>query len=305
MPACFWILCHCPDQEPCAEHTGTGCSFLGGRFISAEDQVGDAVTRECEAALAQLDRDSQRLDQIKAQLEARKAELERDRQDLDQQAAAASTRADRQAVVNREREIERKYRNLETEVRDLVREIDNLGNASMTAMTTVSGRLLIPYSDPSGYCECYQEKLRQLARLATSITAELATLAAATAAFNAAKAAAIPKLRITFTLAAGIFLALFIILGVPQGLVVAAFIALLFAAITVIGLVIQLASRRSAMLASRKRLLALRLSYYRIQQIPTCQPVDEDDDDEEDDDDHGGDEGDHGGENGQRRLGGG
>src|SRR5205085_11673359 len=97
-------------------------------------------------------------------------------------------------------------------------------------------------------------------------------------------AAAIPKLRLTFTIAFTVFLLAFIFLSLGAALVVGAFLALMFTAVTVLGLAIQMGVRRAAVLASRKRLLQLRLSYYRRQEIPTCVAADDDDDDCDDDD---------------------
>ncbi len=291
MPICFWKLCHCPDQQPCVEHVGIGCSILNGRAIAVETDVDDPVTRAAEVAIAQLERDRQRVDEIRRRLEDRKAQLERERQELEQQAAAADSRRDRRAVVEKERELARRHEHLSDELVALTDEIDALGNSAMTAMATVSGALKIPYSDPTGYCACYDDKLRQLSALAAQIMAELATLAAAMVAYNAARAAAIPKLRVTFTIALLVFLLMFIFLSLGAALVVGGFLALMFTAITVVGLAFQMAVRRAAMLQSRLRLLKLRLSYYRIQQIPTCQPADEDDDDERDRDE-GDDDGD-------------
>lgn len=271
MPICFWNLCHCPDAQPCVEHTGTGCSIVNGTAIGNVTQVVDANTRAGEVALGSLGVDTQRADAIVLQLETRKAEIERERSELETAGQQANTMAKRRAVIARQRAIARRYARLGDELTALAAELDRLGDTAQVAVAPLSAALQIPYADPSGYCACYRAKLAQLQALATQITAELATMAAANAAYNAARAAAIPKLRLTFTLAAGVFIALFILLGVPAGLVLAAFIALLFTAVTVLGLAVQLGMRRSALLRSRAALYALWLDYYRIQTIPTCQ----------------------------------
>ncbi len=163
------------------------------------------------------------------------------------------------------------------EVTALAKEIDGLGTSYITAATTISSALVMPYSDSTGYCKCYTAKLADLTRLSTAIAAELATHTAAVAALNAAKTAVFPKLKFTLTIAIGAVLIVFIILGFWAGLAIAAFVSLMFIAITVVGLAIQMGVRKNAVLVSRIALLKLWLSYYRIQQIPTCvKNVDED-----------------------------
>lgn len=270
MPICFWNLCHCPDIQPCVEHTGRGCSIVNGTAITNATQVDDAITRGAEVALGNLGSDIQRVGEITRQLEARKADLERERSELERDANAADSMSERRAVVERERAIARRYERLGDELTAVVDELEALGNPAQVAVAPLSAALVIPYSDATGYCACYQEKLRQLSALAAQITAELATLATATAAYNAARTIILPKLRVTFTIAFGVLILVFVILGVAAGLVIGAFLALMFTAITVVALAIQLGTRRAAVLQSRVRLYKLWLSYYRIQQIPTC-----------------------------------
>jgi hypothetical protein len=299
MPICFWNRCHCPDAQPCVEHVGTGCSLINGVAITAASQVNDANTRAGEVALGRLTGDTQRVDAIIRDLEARKADIERERRELEQAAQQADSRSKRRAVVDRERAIEARYRTLSDDLVALTDELHALGNSAQIAVAPLSAALRIPFSDPTGYCTCYDAKLAQLHGLAAQIAAEQATMAAANAAYNAARAVVIPKLRFTFTIAGTVFLLIFIILGLGTGVVIAAFVALLFTAITVLGLAIQTGVRRAALLASRARLYALWLSYYRTQTIPTCLPtvVDDGCDDGEDDDG----EGDDGEEERERR----
>ena len=270
MPICFWSRCHCPDNQPCVEHTGLGCSILNGVAITDVTQVADANTRAGEVALGRLGVDTQRAEAIVRDLEARKAELERERDDLERMARDADSMSERRAVVERERQIARRYQNLSNELVAITDEITALGDSAQVAVAPLSAALRIPYSDPAGYCTCYQAKLDQLDAIANQITAEQAAMAQANAAFNSARTLVLPKLRFTFTIAAGVVILIFIILGVGAGWVIAAFVALMFTAITVLGLAAQMGSRRGALLASRTRLYKLWLSYYRIQVIPTC-----------------------------------
>jgi hypothetical protein len=270
MPSCYWSLCDCPKTHPCPEHDGTGCSVLNGKQITTEADVDDAVTRSTEAAIAQLQGDVARLTQIRNVLQAKKAQLEKERSDLEQQSQAATNRAERQAVIDQQRAIAAKHANLSAEITGYVNEIDGLGTSYVTAATTISTAIVLPYSDPAGYCACYQAKLADLNRLSGLITTEMATLAAATASLNAAKTAVVPKLKFTLTVATGVVLIVFIILGFWAGLAIAAFLSLMFVALTVVGLAIQLGVRQNARLVSRIALLGYWLSYYRVQQVPTC-----------------------------------
>ena len=270
MPSCFWSLCDCPIEQPCPEHDGTGCSLINGKAIEKEADVADAITHAAEAAIAQLEGDTVRLDEIRKTLEDHKTQLEKERDGLEKQAQQAKTKAQRQALVDEERAIAKRHEHLEAEIKALVAEIDALGASFATAAAKITAALAIPYSDPAGYCTCYKAKLADLTKLAGKITVERTTLAAATTAYNSARAGVVPKLKITFSIAIGIFVWLFVMFGTFKGRVFAAFIALLITAIVVVGLCLQLYSLKRAMLQSRIALLKLLLSYYRTQQIPTC-----------------------------------
>jgi hypothetical protein len=270
MPSCYWSLCDCPQKQPCPEHDGAGCSVLNGKLIANEADIDDAVTRSTEAAIAQIEGDAARVEAIRTTLEARKAELEKARNDLEQEAQRASSMADRKALVDHQRAIAAKYANLSAEITGYVNEIDALGNSYITAATTISKAIVQPYTDPAGYCACYQAKLADLNRLSGLITTEMATMAAATASLNAAKTAVFPKLKFTLTVAIGAVLIVFIIMGFWPGLALAALVSSMFVAITVAGLAIQFAVHRHALLTSRVALLGYWLSYYRVQQVPTC-----------------------------------
>jgi hypothetical protein len=270
MPICFWNLCHCPDAQPCTEHTGTGCSIVNGQPITDPSQVDDAVTRAGEVAIGKITGDMQRADAIVRQLEARKAELERERDDFERESRDADSYSKRRALIQRERDIARRNEKLGDELTALAEELHALGNSAQVAVAPLSNALQIPFSDPTGYCTCYQAKVAQLQALAAQIAAEQVTLGAATTAYNAARAVVIPKLKITFSIASVVFLAIFLLLGGAVGAVIGAFVALLFTAVTVVGLAVQLGMRRAAVLRSRARLYALWLSYYRLQTIPTC-----------------------------------
>ena len=287
MPICFWNLCHCPDAQPCTEHTGTGCSIVNGTAVTDEKQIDDAVTRGGEAAIAKTESDKQRVEQIVRDLEARKAQLERERSELERQANDADSRDERRAVVEQQRVLMRRHQNLEAEVRALAAEIDGLGAPAAALVAPLSAALKRPYTDAAGYCACYTEKLARLTALDGQITTETTNLGTVTASYNAARTVVLPKLRITFTLAFVIFLMAFIWLSVGAALVVGAFLALLFTAASVVGLAAQLGTRRSAVFQSRAALYTLWLSYYRVQQIPTCiRDVDVDDDEHEENGDN-------------------
>ena len=51
-----------------------------------------------------------------------------------------------------------------------------IGEKNVPAIDRGLSRLLIPYSDPNGYCACYQRKLNRLTALAARITTDSTTL---------------------------------------------------------------------------------------------------------------------------------
>jgi hypothetical protein len=193
--------------------------------------------------------------------------------------------SERRAVVQQLQAIAQRYARLEGELRAVSAEINALGNSAQSAVAPLSAALVIPYSDAAGYCACYNEKVRQLGAIGAQITAELATLAAATATFNATRATFTPALPI---LVPGVLvLVLFIIFSAALGFILTALITAALTALAVLSLAVNLAVQKAAVLQSRVRLYTLWLSYYRVQQIPTCMPA-ADEGEGNDDEDGGG-----------------
>jgi hypothetical protein len=283
MPVCYWTLCHCPDAQPCAEHEGIECGTFGGRSISDESQVQDAVTRDAENAILALADEDAKLDAVKARLDARKAELERDRDEFQRAVGEARSRAGRQRVIDLERAYESKYRNLNAELLATVAELDAIGQGPQAIVARLSNRVVIPYSSATGYCACYQRKRDRLAALGRQIAAEQTAVGAAQTRYNAYKAQLLPELKIVFSVATTFVIFGYLLFGFPTGHVIL-LLTVIAVAILVLAMVIDLVLLRAAIEASRTRLAKLFLAYYRVQQISTCRVPPPRDEEEEDGD---------------------
>jgi len=272
VPACFWDLCTCPDSQPCGEHDGFRCSILDGRTITSERDIVDDLTRRLEAAAATATGDVARLDEERARLEARAAEVERERADFERALSSASSIADRREVIRKAERLQQKYERTFDELMALGRDLDALVEPSQVAIARGFAAIRDPFSDPTGYCPCYDRKLDALTLLSALIKGEQTTignLQALRAAFRANVAAAVkPVLSLGFVFGQITALAyVFLGLGAATFLI---FVAGLVLILVLLSLLIALFKIDSELDAAIARLLRFLLAYYRVQQIPTC-----------------------------------
>ena len=275
MSICYWQLCHCPDATPCSEHQGIKCSLFNGATVTSASEVKDSVTRGLEAAILMLAHDQNRIDAVKAKLETEKSNLEREKSDIEREAHAAKDRTERRAVEDHANKTNEKIKKLADELSSALDELDAMTMRWQTAVSTGSSRLMIPYSDASGYCACYDRKKQRLALLAGRISAEQATYAALLAQYNTLKASILPVLLNVKTWATGLvslaILLAWLWFAFNEAALIAILVGLIVVALALLGLIMQVVSLQSQMDASQRRLALLILIYYRLQRISTCQ----------------------------------
>ncbi len=278
MPACYWTLCHCPDQQACVEHTGFHCSLWNGTVVQKPHDVNDARTRDAELALIRLDRDSTQLDALETRLEARRSELEREQREIEDAVNAGSNR---RATVAR---VEAAYSRLpavEQELRGVLADLDSINARISSAGGLVSTYLIVPYTSRTGYCACYDEKRRRLDPLVAQRAATTALLApplAERAALTGEVMALFTRLPSPSNVISALGSATFffaIVMFVLFGKVTAFFavmIGLLLIANRLMYIVGSLVRLNRQIMTIRRRIVRLDLVYYRVQSISTCQP---------------------------------
>jgi hypothetical protein len=280
MPLCYWTLCHCPDQRPCVEHTGFHCGLWNGTAVRTPADVNDALTRDAELALVRLDRDSTQLDTLEARLSAERDELEREQRELED-ALQRGALGERRATINRLEVAYARLPGIRQDMRGVLADLDSLNARITSAGGLISTFLVVPYTSPTGYCACYDEKRRRLHPLVGQRAASAAMLAQP----FAQRAAITGQVRSWFTQlpsqsnvmstlgSVTFFAALFMFLLFGK---VAAFFAvmvgLLLIAITLIDMIIALLRLDRQIMSIRRRIVKLDLLYYRVQSISTCQP---------------------------------
>ena len=280
MPNCFWNqLCDCPDKTPagqaCMPHGGNNCSIYNGQTITNPNQINDATTVILEAAIAAMDGDRQQLTAIKVRVDQLKTEVEemdRVQRDLEQELQGNPGIRRR---VSMARQINRDADTIETwkgRILQLMEDIDAVAQRPVSAINRSLGLLVLPYSDPNGYCACYQDKIGRLNVISGLITRDQALLAqqqARIASMKNAMAVTVGAIAFTFTLGLRlIILAVFSKIGLlaaVAGLLVA--LAIILSLMVLLLLMVQIAQQ---VVATKRRLLVSILFYYRLQQIPVC-----------------------------------
>jgi hypothetical protein len=280
MTNCFWKKCDCPSSTPCTQHAGIQCSSVGGRTITAESQINDAVTSALQAAVADLDRDEQTLQRLRVELERQKADLERELQDFQQKIASARDRQARSQVFAEAQRANERYKVLKDHLSQTLNQIDDIALAPQRALSLFQNHLVVPFYDPTGYCACYQAKVGRLNALARLLATERATLASLMGQY----ATLAPALRLS--LGALVFYGLILTIVVIGILwfgwgftaLLTPFIGSLGNLIAVIILTIRLNALALQIVASKRLIANLMLTYYRLQQIPTCRKEGDEDD---------------------------
>ncbi len=281
MPRCYWFQCSCPDTQPCPEHTGVGCSLLGGVLVTSPQGVNDAVTHDADLAVVSMAADSTRLDELHARLETRLQDLERQKREIEDAAATAGGFFERRAVVDRAQRLHDSLLHVDDELRQVVNDLDVLDRTWQWQANAVGILLNRPYFDPAGYCSCYGRKVQRLSTLDAMLAGEQTRINQLMGELNYWQAQLTPGFT-NFTQAKAM-IALFgllmfslgvlgwVLFGTANAAALGALIGLVIFAIALYALVIHVVAVRAALVASRRRLLTLYLLYYRIQQIPTCQ----------------------------------
>jgi hypothetical protein len=273
MPICFWKLCHCPDGTPCVEHDGAECSQLNGVNITKESDVSDALTGAIAVAIATLEGEKAAAEKARKQMEDKRTEIEKDLSDLQNLIDNATDRAGRRAVRDKYEELYKKYTNTITDLGDALDRYQRIVQYPIGQIGRTQPSLIIPYSDPAGYCACYQEKLKRLAAVAGALAAEQANFANLAASLNTYRQTVRNYYKYATTLAvvAGGTLAwfLYIYLGITfwgwQTLLILIAVAAVLA-----GMIAYVLYMEHLIAASQILILKLMLEYYELQSIPTC-----------------------------------
>jgi hypothetical protein len=284
MSICYWQLCHCPDATPCDEHQGFDCSLVDGIPITSESQIKDPVTRSLEAALLVLTSDQTRIDAVRNQIETRLTELQREMNEIEGDANAATDRHERSVVSDHATRANERAKQIADELGIVMDELDAMVARWQTAIAAASSRLIIPYADVVGYCACYDRKKQRLAVIGTQIANEQAIYGALLAQFNGVRATVLANAMNIKNWTGGLvglaILFAWLWFAFNKTAAIAILIALVVMALALLALILHLLNLQSQMNAAQRRLAALILMYYRLQQISTCRKEDSDADDD-------------------------
>ena len=270
MLLCFWGKCTCPDTQPCQEHHGNHCGLWNGIQINQPNQVVDRLTRDAEAAIVRMTQDEATIDARIVSLEQKKADLERQKQEMEAAFDGANTRAKRRAAIVLGRQAETQYVQMQQEAVAISDQMNALTTGWQTASGRMSVSLIIPYTDPNGYCNCYTGKQGQLAAVNTQITTATSQWNTYNNEMNTYRRNLWNIVRAPITLIAGLGVWAYIWLGLGAALLKAAFVILLVVMILVYAFILRLLYVMKQMAKLAKQILGFQLIYYRIQSVGTC-----------------------------------
>ena len=270
MNLCYWGKCTCPQLQPCEEHHGNHCGLWNGIQVSRLGQVVDALTRDTEAAIVRMTQDEATLDAMITTLEQRKADLEQEKRDLEAAFNGANSIAKRRAAIALGRQAQARFTAVQQEVITTTNQLDAITRGWQTAFGRMSVRLITPYTDPNGYCDCFAQKQANLAAVNTQITTATAQWNAYNREKNLYQSNLTIIVRAPFTIALVLGIWAYIIFGLGAALIKAIFVILLVIAILVLALLIRIVWIVKAMAALSRQILGFQLTYYRMQSIGTC-----------------------------------
>lgn len=233
--------------------------------------MSDAVTGSLDALLASLDGDAKRLDELKARIDQYKAELEKEKSELERAFNAANSLNERRAVQRQSEAADKRADEIREELLKIAAQLSTISPGWQQAAAKAAGRLILPFTDITGYCSCYTRKTQVLGTIATQLAAQQAIYAAELAAYNSVYATILAGNGVRNITGAVFTLLVWVWLGVATGYLLTTLVALIVIALALAVLVLYIWSIRSRMLAAQRQIALLTLLYYRIQQIPTCQ----------------------------------
>ncbi|MCF7822001.1 MAG: hypothetical protein K9M17_06125 [Mariprofundaceae bacterium] len=270
MPLCYWKLCTCPDTQPCSEHHGNHCGLFNGLQITNNNQVVDGITRNTDAAILRITADEATIDMEIAKAEQRKLELEKMKRDLEAAFDGARNIGQRRAAIQKGMQAYTTANDVNQEALAAAQQVYALTTGWASAFGAMSTKLIRPYSDSTGYCDCYSTKVAQLAAIDSQISASQAQWNTDNAEMAQYRSHLWSIVKAPATIVTGLGIWAYILFGWGAVFIKAMFFILLVIAIMVIAFVLRLLYLKKQMAALAKQLLGLQLIYYRVQSIGTC-----------------------------------
>ncbi len=270
MSFCYWKLCTCPDTQPCSEHHGNHCGLFNGLQITNNNQVVDGITRNTDAAILRMTADEATIDMEIAKVEQRKQQLENMKRDLDTAFDGANSIGQRRAAIQKGMQAYATANEVNQEAASAAQQAYALTVGWQSAIGAMSTKLIQPYSDPTGYCDCYTTKLDQLAAIDGQISNSRARWNADNAELARYRSHLWNIVKAPATIVTGLGIWAYIIFGWGAALMKAMFVILLVVAIMVIAFLLRLLYLKKRMATLARQLLGLQLIYYRVQSIGTC-----------------------------------
>ncbi|MBT6048294.1 MAG: hypothetical protein HOI47_07300 [Candidatus Scalindua sp.] len=271
MVLCYWKLCSCPDSQPCSEHHGNHCGLFNGLQITNNNQVADSITSNADAAIQRMTADEAAIDAEIARSEARKKQLEEMKRELEAAFDGAQTISQRRAAIQKGKQAYSTAADVNQEIIAVTQKISALTTGWQSAFSVMSTRLIQPYSDPTGFCDCYNSKIKQLASINGQINTAMTAYNADRAELAIYQTNIVNIVKTPGTIVAGLGIWAYIIFGVGAALLKALFVILLFVAILVYALLIRILFIVKRMARLSRQIQGFQLIYYRVQNIGTCQ----------------------------------
>lgn len=280
MALCYWTKCSCPNQQPCAEHAGWNCGRWGNVVVTDVSVIDDTVTRDAERALVALDQNRQRVETFQRDLEQKRAELELERREVERMLGAARSMGERRVAARRLEAAYDRLPQLNQQLQQVLSDLAVLTSRASAIGGAISTYLIVPYSNPTGYCTCYDDKRGRLAALAGPRSQHQATLssllaqrgslmAQVTPTFSSVPSHADP-IKVILSISVAAALILFIISGAGAA-IIGFLLGIILLNILLFSTALSVMDIDRQVMVVRSRIVALDLQYYRLQQITTCQ----------------------------------
>jgi len=183
----------------------------------------------------------------------------------------AQTISQRRAAIQKGKQAYSTAADVNQEIIAVTQKISALTTGWQSAFSVMSTRLIQPYSDPTGFCDCYNSKIKQLASINGQINTAMTAYNADRAELAIYQTNIVNIVKTPGTIVAGLGIWAYIIFGVGAALLKALFVILLFVAILVYALLIRILFIVKRMARLSRQIQGFQLIYYRVQNIGTCQ----------------------------------
>ena len=147
----------------------------------------DGITRDAEIGIIALDSDRDEVDILKDEFEQLKIDLENEKNEIEQGLNNSTGIGNRRQTARRIEQAYVRLGEINNRSQQVMADFDSINARATNAGALISTYLIVPYTNPVGFCDCYEEKKDRLAPIDTQANIQRRRLGPLFAQLNSVK----------------------------------------------------------------------------------------------------------------------